>query len=316
MRRGREAENPQIARIRRTLLGDDLYDACERRNNEVPRERLEARLGVLRQQGMVKDTATVDDRIEACELHTVGPNVLTNNEITRHFTNFDEVIEYAASTNEARAFLARYIFGEHMVITMDQWIKYENLLTSAPKNVLFEIDDQADFNTFQGLRMLANNKTITTLKIHGENFNRPLPAMPLLQTLKIDSQDFDGTFPDELPALTRLEIESANFNQPLPVMPLLQTLTIKSSPFNSTLPAELPALTKLTIDTEDFDQPLPLELPSLLYLNISSRTFNQVLPADMLALRNLTILSDAFVPDDNLRGMLPFNANIAIEPFE
>jgi hypothetical protein len=383
MRRGRE-ENSQQSKVRMTLLGAELYAACERRNNEVPRERLEARLNVLKQQypKMVNDTTTVDDLVTACDLHsTVRPGILKNkiqthlyghveNVITKYFSTFDQVIEYAKSLaasakdkSEARAFLRRYVFGEHTVITMDQWVVYKDLLTSAPKNILFHIDyNHTTEQINQGLDMIANNPNIITLRINGKKFHYmeddPIHAIdlqrlhslklfelkgqfdngvlfaagyPALNNLFIESAGFNSQLARSMPALQVLNIQGSSFNQPLPVslpmlnslnigyvfnqplpdMPLLQTLRINSPLFNGTFPTQLPALTILHINTLIFNQPLPIELPSLLHMFISSRTFNQVLPT-MPVLESLTILSDAYVPDDLI---LPEFANISIEPF-
>ena len=381
MRRGREDENPQLTRRRMTLLGADLYAACERRRNEVTPAILQARLDVLRQQRLVNDTATVEDLIAACDLHAVRPGLFTDritridadveSNITKYFSTFDQVIEYAKSLaasakdkSEPRAFLNRYVFGEHTLITMDQWVMYEHLLTSAPKNVLFRIDHRITTNQInQRLAMIANNTSIlsllindrafhfiedgpvhaidlqrlhslksleligqfdegvlfaanypalTSLVIESTGFNNPLPtSMPALQVLKIQGGRFNQPLPSSLPLLKSLNIGYV-FNQPLPDLPLLQELNINSAPFNSALPAQLPALTKLTIVSLNFDQSLPLELPSLLHLFISSRTFNQVLPV-MPVLEGLTILSNAYVPDGLV---LPFDVNIAIERYD
>ena len=393
--------------VRMALLGAELYSKCERRNNEVTAAHLEARLFALKEQSFVDVTTTVEDLIAACDLHT--SNSREEYQSTKNFTNFTQVIQYSVrlannSINDRfamAAFLARYVFGENTVISMEQWITYKSLLNSAPKNVFFHIDHHTPQNKIrQGIALIAANPHITILRIAGVStvdtidllhlhslkllevsglgathirftneyssltrlvinndqfnsalpramlslryleirgeafnqwlpnslpnvknmiiesdvFNKSLPVMSRLQTLKIDSHDFNGRFHVTLPGLTRLEIESAVFNRPLPVTPLLQTLKITSPPFNSPVSAQLLSLTRLTIETVEFNQPLPIELPSLLYMFISSRTFNQVLPA-MPALESVTILSDAFVPDDNLRGMLPFGVNIAIEPF-
>jgi hypothetical protein len=333
MRRGRE-ENLHQSEVRMTLLGADLYASCERRNNEVTRDRLEARLNVLKQQNpvVVNDIATVEDLITACNLHTaVRPGLLKNkiqthlyghveNEITKYFSTFGEVIEYAKSLAssakdkaEARAFLARYRFGEHTVITMDQWIEYNALLTSAPKNVLFRIDHRITTNQInQRLAMIANNPSILSLLINDRAFHfiedGPVHAIDLQRLHSLKSLELIGQFDEGVlfaanyPALTTLVIESTGFNSPLPTsMPALQVLKIQGGRFNQPLPSSLPLLKSLTIGYV-FNQPLP-DLPLLQELNVNSAPFNSALPAQLPALTKLTIVSLNF--DQSLPLELP-----------
>ena len=215
--------------------------------------------------------------------------------VTNYFSSFKEVITYAlalGSSHKANAFLKRYIFGEHTVITAEEWVTYKDKLTFTPLFLSIEIIlpavSEPHFLNRCINDLLETLPSLTTLhiKILGQ-------FMPIV--LRPHSIDLRN-----LRVLKHLFISIKTLAYVIPILfaneqLALEFLKIEYPWFNCPLPSKMPALCKLHIASQQFNQPLPQELPDLHTLTIHSKNFNKPLSSQMPVLKNMNIISRSFI---------------------
>jgi hypothetical protein len=215
--------------------------------------------------------------------------------VTNYFSSFKEVLTYAlalGNSDKANAFLKRYIFGEHTVITGEEWVMYKDQLTFSPLFLSIEIIlpavSEPHFLNRRINELLDTLPNLTTLhiKILGQ-------YMPIV--LRPHSIDLRN-----LRVLKHLSIAIGTLAYVIPILfadeqLALQSLKIEYPWFNYPLPSKMPSLCKLHITSQHFNQPLPQEMPDLHTLFISSKSFNNRLTSQMPVLKSLTIISRSVI---------------------
>ena len=212
--------------------------------------------------------------------------------VTNYFSSFKEVIAYAEALGSSQAFLERYVFGEHTVITGEEWVMYKDKLTTVPVFLSIEIIlpavSEPHFLNQRINELLDTLPNLTTLHIKILGQFMPIVLRPqsidlrnlrLLKHLFISMRELAYVIPilfaDEQLALESLKIEYAWFNYPLP--------------------SKMPSLCRLHIASHQFNQPLPEEMLNLHTLYISSKAFNNRLSSLLPELKSLSIISRSFI---------------------